>query len=164
KIDQIKESIIDMLKLDVGDYWSVDTKHRHTTLISYTYFSEVGNSPVQLPIDQYDVADKIIKKYSPISIKYKGIVVTTNGAVLIKGFVDNEQIFHLRNELLSTVSGITQRPQILAHSTLMYILKDIPYHEINKINRLLHDKYIGKTIFKSVTTSSGQEFKFKNDL
>lgn len=164
KIDQIKETIIDMLKLDVGDYWSVDTQHRHTTLISYTHFSEVENSPVQLPIDQYDVADKIIKKYSPISIKYKGIVVTTNGAVLIKGFVDNEQIFHLRNELLHTISGITQRPQILAHSTLMYILKDIPYQQINTINRQLYDIYIGKTIFKSVTTSSGQKFKFKNNL
>lgn len=160
KVEVLKKVVQKELSLEDSDMWSVEPDKKHTTVVSYSHFSEDGLNLRKIPQDQLSAVKDTAEKFSPISVDYNGLVITDSGAVLVKGFVDNEELFHLRKTLLETVDGITQKVQDTAHITLMYVMRPIPYERVEYVNRKYSQYSIGKIVFDSMKNSDGDIFEF----
>lgn len=161
KLESLRRSIQEEAGLNDNDVWMVDLEKAHTTVVSYSHFSEEGLSLRRIPKNQMSIVKNITNRCPPISIDYNGIVVADNGAVLIKGYVDNEDLFELRKELLTKIKGISQRPQNLVHITLMYIMSPIAYETVDRVQRKHNSYPIGRVVMDTVKTSQGDYFNLE---
>lgn len=162
KLASLRKEILAKLNLKPNQYWLPDDNLLHTTIISYSHYSESGMNVIPLPLAEIPKARKIIGNYKPIEISFRGTLVTNNGSLLVKGFVNNEDLFLLRSELMSEIEGISQQPQTLVHVKLAQILDEAPYELTEKINRLYSSTDLGHYIFNEAKTPAGESLKFNS--
>ncbi|MCX6706348.1 MAG: hypothetical protein NTV24_04605, partial [Candidatus Woesebacteria bacterium] len=160
KFDSLRMDILQQLNLTQHDYWLPDKNRLHSTVVSYSHYSEVGLGVVTIPKSELKSAKKIISEHKPINISYKGVLITNNGSILVMGFVDNEELFNLREDLLKGINGIIQQPQNLAHVKVAQILTSVPYEISDRINRLYSSKDLGTHTFTSASTPYDDKLDF----
>ncbi|MEK7516944.1 MAG: hypothetical protein AAB583_00170 [Patescibacteria group bacterium] len=155
-----RSKILAELGLKPYQYWLPDEDLLHMTIISYSHYSESGMNIILLPETEIPKAREIIGNYRPIKISFRGGLITNNGSLLIKGFVEDEDLFLLRSELMAKIDGITQQPQNLAHVKLAQILEDVPYELTEKVNRLYSSLDLGFYVFSDVKTPQRELLRF----
>lgn len=153
KFDSLRLKILKEFGTNSEKFWLPDINNLHSTIVNYSHYSEVGMRIITMPKPELNTAARVVSKYSPIEVMYKGVLITNNGSILVMGFVDNEDLFNLRKELTTTIDGITQQPQNLVYVKLAQILTDIPYEQTEKINRLYSNIDLGTYRFTSVQTA-----------
>ena len=161
KFISLREEILAKLGLEPRQYWLPDKDALHITIVSYSHYSEAGMNVIPLPSAEVSKAREIIRSYKPIEISFRGALVTNNGSLLVKGFVDNEDLFLLRGELMSKIRGITQRPQNLVHVKLAQILDDVPYELTEEVNRLTSSTDLGCYVISDAKTPQRELLQFK---
>ncbi|HKB88796.1 MAG TPA: hypothetical protein VKC53_04055 [Patescibacteria group bacterium] len=149
------------LELRPDSFWLPDQKDLHITIVSYSHYSQVGLNVVSLPKTEQPEVGKIIKSFDPVSITLDGVVITSNGSLLIKGYVDNDELTKIREALKKNVKGITQIPQNLVHMKLAQILTSVPYELVEKVNRLYSQHPFGKIRFQYATGPDREHYYFK---
>jgi len=161
EFNSLRHEVLDKLNLKPDEYWLPDEENLHNTIVNYSHYSEIGMQVVTMPKSKLETAGKIVSKYPPIEIQYKGVLITNNGTVLVMGFVNNESLFKLRNDLIQNIMGITQQTQDLAHVKLAQILVDVPYELTERVNRLYSATDLGSHTFNSVQTPFKRLLSFK---
>lgn len=161
KLDLLRTEILTELDLDSSKCWLPHKDRLHITIISYSHYSESGMNVTPLPLDDVPKAREIVRDYKQIEISFRGALISNNGSLLAKGFVDNEDLFLLRGELMSKIDGITQQPQNLVHVKLAQILNDVPYQLTEMANRLHSSTNLGRYIFSEAKTPQGESLRFK---
>lgn len=161
KFLSLRREILAKLGLKPSQYWLPDENLLHITIVSYSHYSESGMNVIPLPLVEVPRAREIIGNYKPIEISFRGALVTNNGSLLVKGFVDNEDLFLLRGELMSKIEGITQQPQNLVHVKLAQILDDVPYELTETANRLHSSTDLGRYVFSEAKTPEREPLRFK---
>lgn len=162
KLSTIRTEILAKIGLKDGQYWLPLENQLHATVINYSHYSETGLNVIVLPESEISIAKSIVANTNPIRVSYKGALITNNGLLLAKGFVDDDNLFSLRNKLKEQIEGITQRGQRLVHVKLAQILvDDVPYERIESINRLFSAINFGDSIFTEVKGPRGELLRFK---
>lgn len=158
----IRTKILAKIGLKDGQYWLPLRNQLHTTIVNYSHYSETGLDVIALPESEIPVARSIIVNYCPIRVSYKGALITNKGLLLAKGFVDDDNLFSLRDELKKQIGGITQQKQSLVHVKLAQILvDDVPHERIESINRLFSTINFGDGLFTEVRGPRGESLSFK---
>lgn len=164
--DQLEAKTNDIfteLGLKPRQFWRPDKKLLHSTLVSYSHYFTSGTNLTSIPSSEIMKAKRIVERYHPIEIFFKGLLITNFGSILAKGFVNNTDIFLLRDELLKKISGIEQRQPSFIHIKLGQLLGDVPYERVAYINRIYRDIQLKSAIFDQVTVYNGEHIKFKTD-
>lgn len=157
-----RKDILTYLGLRPDQYWLPSRTQLHTTIVSYSHYLEVGLNVVSLPESEIPIVNDVIADSPPIRISYKGALLTNNGLLLAKGFVDNEDLFLLRDKLQKQIKGISQQKQILVHVKLAQILTDeVPYETTESTNRLFSSLDFGSNVFTEVKDPRGKSLRFK---
>lgn len=163
KFITLRADILANLGLQPEHYWLPSKGQLHTTIISYSHYSGVGLDIVTLPESEMPTVENVIADSQPIHISYKGALLTNNGLLLAKGFVDNEDLFLLRDKLQRQIRGIAQQVQSLVHVKLAQILTgDVPYETTEATNRLFSSVDFGSNLFTEVKDPRGKPLRFKN--
>jgi len=162
KFISLGREILAKLGLESSQYWLPDKDLLHITIISYSHYSEAGMNVIPLPLTEVTKAREIIRNYKPIDISFRGVLIANNGSLLIKGFVNDEDLFLLRGKLMANIKGITQQRQNLVHIKLAQILDDVPYELIEKVNRLYSSTDLGHYVFNDAKTPQGELLQFKS--
>lgn len=162
KLDSLRREILEKMGLEPSQYWLPGEDLLHITIISYSHYSDSGMKVIPLPLAEVPKAREIIGKFKPIEISFRGAVITNSGSLLAKGFVDNEDLFLLRGELMSRIEEITQQPQNLVHVKLAQILYDVPYELTEMSNRLYSSTDLGHYVFTEAKTPQREPLRFKS--
>lgn len=162
KFISLRREILAKLGLESIQYWLPDKDLLHITIISYSHYSEAGMNVIPLPLTEVAKAREIIRNYKPIDISFRGVLITNNGSLLIKGFVNDEDLFLVRGELTTDIKGITQQRQNLVHIKLAQILDNVPYELIETVNRLYSSTDLGHYVFSDAKTPQGELLQFKS--
>ena len=164
KFDSLRREILAKLGLKHNKYWLPDKNLLHITIVSYSHYSETGETGMDLsplPFSEISKARQIIGNHKPVEISFRGTLITNSGSFLVKGFVDDEDLFLLRRELMSGIEGITQQPQNLVHVKLAQILDDVPYEATEMVNRLNSSTDLGSHVFKEVRIPQEELLRLK---
>lgn len=162
KFITVRADILTNLGLQSDQYWLPLESQLHTTIVSYSHYSEAGLDVVTLPELEMPITRSVIANSEPIHISYKGALVANNGLLLAKGFVDNENLFLLRGELQKQIRGIVQQEQTLVHVKLAQVLiSDVPFEKTESTNRLFSSVDFGSNLFTEVKDPRGKSLKFK---
>jgi len=162
KFISLRKEILEKLGLGTNQYWLPDEDLLHITIISYSHYSESDMNLASLPLTEVSKTREIVGNCRPIKVVFRGALVTNSGSLLVKGFVDNEDLFSLRSELMSKIEGITQRSQNLVHVKLAQILDDVPYKFTELTNRLYSATDLGRYVFTEVKTPEREVLQFKD--
>ena len=138
--------------------------HLHATVVSYSHYSEDGMSLVSLPEEDAPKAKQIVAGFQPITITFEGVLIATDGSVLVKGFTDDEELFVLRDKLQKGISKISQKPQNFVHVKIAQLLIDMLYDKSELINRQFEHVPVGKHTFCFVKCATGELFYFSSVL
>lgn len=162
KIISIRNNIIQDLNLI--NCWEADSKYFHITIVSYSHFKEIGLNATKkiFPKKEIKKAAKIIGEFQPINVDLQGVLLTTDGSIIIKGFVENDDLFLLRKRLKTEVSGITQRVPNIIHIKIAQVLTNVSAGVARKINNKYASVFIGYAAFTHATSCYGDKFVFKN--
>ena len=160
KLDRLGKDILLKLGLSPEQFWLIERNLFHITIITYSHYNEAGIDMTFLPKSEFEKVKNVVSRFKPITISLDGVLINDNGSLLAKGFVDNEDLFFLRRQLLAEIEGITQRQSKIVHIKLAHILCDIPHEDTEKINRLYSSFPIGEYTFKEARTSEGKSLKF----
>lgn len=72
----------------------------HSTLFSYGHYQrDPSKTDRNLPFKAFKTVINIAKKYPPITVLFEGFIIAPDGCILLKGFVDEETVFDLTEEL-----------------------------------------------------------------
>lgn len=157
-----RADILANLGLQSDQYW-LPLEGQLPTIVSYSHYSEAGLDVVTLPESEMPITRSLIANSKPIHISYKGALLTNNGLLLAKGFVDNEDLFLLRGELQKQIRGIVQQEQSLVHVKLAQVLiGDVPYEKTESTNRLFSSVDFGSNLFTEARDPQGNSLRFKN--
>lgn len=162
RFSQMTSKILKVLQLKNKQYWLPSADQLHATAVSYSHYSEKGKNLVSFPFDELSKAKAIVAAYKPITIIFKGVVLTTDGSLLAKGFVENEDLFSLRSRLTQEITGITQKSQPFAHVKLAQVLDDVPYEDTERINRLFECASIATVKFRYLRAANGEVLPFSS--
>jgi hypothetical protein len=162
KFISLRADILDKLALKPDQYWLPSKDQLHSTIASYSHYSETGLNVVALPDSEMPTVKRIVSNSDPIHISYEGALLTSEGALLAKGFVDNEDLFLLRENLRKEVKGITQQALNLAPVKLAHIITgDVPYEKVESVNRQFSCVDLGDHLFTGVTSPRGEFLRFR---
>lgn len=156
-----RNKLISDLNLSFRNYWLQDYEKLHITVVSYSHYSEQGKNLKLFPSKEISKAKNIVSCFQPIDINFNGTVITSDGSILIKGYVKDESLFELRERLKNEIDGITKKQQNLVHTKIGQILNQVPYEKIADINRHYSSCPLIKHAFGSVKVASGEELPFK---
>lgn len=163
KFITLRTDILAYLGLQPNQYWLPTRNQLHTTVVSYSHYSGTGLDVVALPESEVPTVKSIIADSQPIRITYEGALLTNSGLLLAKGFVDNEDLFLLRDKLLKQIRGIAQQEQSLVHVKLAQILTgDVQYETTEAANRLFSSVDFGTNLFTEIKDPRGKSLSFKN--
>lgn len=160
----LRSEILDKTGLSKTQYWLPTTDQLHATVVSYSHYSEAGMSLVSLPEEEVPKAKQIIAAFQPIPITFEGVLITTDGSVLVKGFTDDENLFMLRDELQKGISRISQKPQNFIHVKVAQLLTDVPYGVSELINRLYEHTPVAKHAFDYIKCANGELLYFSSSV
>lgn len=160
KIGKLRKSIVNELNLMREEFWFLDSSQLHTTLISYSHYTERNSESdrINFPIDQIYQIREILCPYKPINIIYKGVLITNNGSLLLKGFVENNFVFEIRERLKKEFTA-ARAPNIV-HIKLGQILTEIKAERIRKFQAKFNDFDMGKINFRFVHFWNGEKLHF----
>ncbi len=161
KLDALRRTILKELGLKPNQYWLPEAENLHTTVISYSHYSESGMNVLPMPDTEVPKAREIVGSYKSLEISFNGALVTDTGSLIVRGFVDNEDLFLLRGDLMSKIRGISQAPQPLVHIKLAQVLDNVPYELTDRVNRLHSSTELGRSVFSTAKTSRGELLHFK---
>ncbi len=142
------------------EYWLPPLEDLHTTIVSYSHYSEVGLDVIPLPETQFTNAKQIVNQYSPLEMIYEGIILLEDGSILIKGYPCGDQLDALRTELREGIDNITQKAQTLAHIKIGQILSGVTFNSVEKINSTYGFVHLGHLSFRFVTAPNHNKFFF----
>lgn len=160
RFGSLGSEILDRIGLSEAQYWMPTPDQLHATVVSYSHYSEAGMNLISLPEKEVSKAKQIVAGFQPIAITFEGVLITTDGSVLVKGFTDDENLFVLRDKLQKGISGISQKPQNFVHVKVAQLLIDIPYETSELINRLYEHTPISKHTFYYVKCANGELLDF----
>ncbi|MFH1768139.1 MAG: hypothetical protein ABH858_03130, partial [Candidatus Omnitrophota bacterium] len=154
----------------------------HATIVNYTHFSDKrfrggeGGSAAALSVykitdgqadpQAVDVARGIVAKYGPVTILLKGILIVGNGAILIKGYLVDGDLFGLKEELSKEVPDITtyHPPRWWLHFQLGRIIDhNVASEVVVAFNAEYGEHVFGQETFLGATLSDGKKLPFKTN-
>ena len=157
----VRHQILEMLNLSSTDYWLQQAEHFHTTIQSYSHYTERGFNPrIIFPGDELPKAQQIMTAFSPITLIYQGILITADGSILATGFLANNDLFSLREQLKKTILGITQRDFNIAHCKIGQLLIPLSSEKVMAINDAFSSLPIGECVFQFATACRGEKLYF----
>ncbi|OGT06164.1 MAG: hypothetical protein A2103_02810 [Gammaproteobacteria bacterium GWF2_41_13] len=153
--------ILNALNLSSADYWLQQPEHFHTTVRSYSHYTERGFDPrILFPASELVKAQQIVAKFNPIMVTYRGLLITSDGTILATGFLKNNDLFLLREKLKKMITGITQRDFNLMHSKIGQLLIPLSSEKVTEINRAFSSLLIGEHTFQFATVCRGEKLYF----
>jgi 2'-5' RNA ligase len=138
----------------------VPSESYHITIVSHSHFDIDKQIDLMTDIDKEKV-NIVIKNNSqgPISIDFKGILLTPEGRLLIPGYPCDNNLYHLRKKLTESVPELRANIPKVAHIKLGHMLIYVE----NEKSKLLLDwiTFFGNTInekliFEDVYTPIGR--------
>jgi nucleoside-diphosphate-sugar epimerase len=141
-------------------YWQQNNTDLHTTIVSYSHYDEQGENVLSLPVEQYDLVGEICAEHKKINIHFRGILITPDGSLLIKGYPEDATVAELRSALQKRIEGITQKKQNLLHIKLGQILSVVPFNIIDQINTKYANTFFGVQSFSYARTPDRQTVPF----
>lgn len=156
----LRSEILDKIGLSETQYWLPTPDQLHTTVVSYSHYSEAGMSLVSFPEEEVARAKQIVAAFQPITTTFEGVLITTDGSILVKGFTGDEDLFELREKLQKGISRISQKPQNFIHVKVAQLLTDVPYEASELINRLYEHTPVAKHAFDFVKCATGELLYF----
>ncbi|MBN2144231.1 MAG: hypothetical protein JW774_06380 [Candidatus Aureabacteria bacterium] len=80
----------------------------HSTLMSYGHYRNDQNKR-DLPLEKFETVRRIVGQYDPIEIEYSGLLIQTDGSIILKGYFFNEDYYRLTEELSFETKGKKER-------------------------------------------------------
>lgn len=136
KIIALRDIVINESCLKNVNIWVLKQEFLHSTIISYSHYSERTNErkPINFPLEEISKAEKIINSHKSLSIIFRGILLTSDGSLLLKGHIKNEDLLNIRIRLKNEIEGITQHAPDIIHIKLAQILTELSPENVKKIN------------------------------
>ncbi|MGR3174414.1 MAG: NmrA family NAD(P)-binding protein [Candidatus Scalindua sp.] len=147
RLEKVRTNILCDLKLKPEQYWSINSKMFHISVSAHPKYLEAGKDIIYLPKFKIKMVKDANVCIKPIKITFEGVLISINGSLFAKGFVENEDLFLLLRQLISMKDDITQKQTMVVYIKLAHILTDIPYESSERINRLYSEVPIGEYMF-----------------
>lgn len=144
-------------------FYPVDSEIFHSTLISYEHYSRLDKQQGRLPEEFFEVVADIVAEYRPIKVTYKGLIVMPDGAVLAKGFFEDDQYFALTGDLSESILE-ERKSRGMIYVNLGRLLQTVDRKTIKKFHEIYAEYPIGSIELKEVTMHDNTKFSLKGNF
>lgn len=107
----------------------------HITIVNWSHF-KIDQHVIDMPVDKKEDVQKIIARLNkvPIVLHLNGLILTTDGSLIVPGFPFEDQIYEMRAQLAKTCNEFHKNMPATTHIKLGHVLQ--PLHP-DKLKRLL---------------------------
>lgn len=159
-IGVLRQTVLDELNVGDQNCWMLDDNLLHLTVAPYSHYFDPSSPHTDLPDSHLQKVREIVGRFKPMEVTLDGVVITRDGSFLIKGFVGDEDLVNLRQQLQSELPGITTYQPSALHLKVGQILTQVPYQKTEFVNRMFATYDLGRRSFAEVKTSSGLKIPF----
>lgn len=135
----------------------------HVTIVNRDHF-DLGDGDRRIrsitPVEKASI-DRIVGRYSrgPITVRFKGLLLTRSGRLFVPGYADGAELFRLRADLSAAMAVLRKNVPVTAHLKLGHILVHLRGHPLDLLEAWLANeasRIDARLQFRALYTPAGK--------
>ena len=142
-LQEIAAAIASLLPPGVRFYQVIPANYHWELFIIKRSAEEVARAKLELA---GEILREVLSQQQPLTLSYRGFLITPDGTVLAQGYVEGAEIDSLRQKLRSAIPFASAQQSQLCHISLGRILDSVgseSFHQLQDMMRDSQDRFYG---------------------
>lgn len=161
RISRLFDRCLSFLTCSAGERFAfVPRECYHITIVSWSDF-KIDERIIDMPVDKKEEALRIIAHLgiSPTAVHLNGLILTSDGSLIVPGFPCEDQIYKLRAQLAKICNEFRKNMPTTTHMKLGQVLQPLSPVKLKRLltwTKILGTRISFKMIFYDVFTPAGR--------